>query len=320
MGFRQTEASDCAPGNLSSKGTRLPWSRSHRFSPCWPRSRIRGGLKASCTAYRTSCCSPLWRLSLGRIHTGPSTRSSMSIWPGCARPSTCRGDALRLTRQSEGSSSRWKRTRLSRSSVSVASENGSEELRIAPVCRARSLEQARERRPARLSAQAALLELLAAAAGAGIVPPHILERVNKRQRRVGIGQTGIPRTGGPPLLIPLGRIREGVPARELTNRILQRPDLVVLKARHALGIGQSSPQIPAKVIVAQHHGFDQTTPECLADNTGQRLKADQPDGQHPAAPHKALLLRLQRVIEPEQVGFCLFARDASGGRQVGQHL
>src|SRR3954452_22596823 len=25
-------------------------------------------------------------------------------------------------------------------------------------------------------------------------------------------------------------------------------------------------------------------------------------------------------IEPKQVGFCLFARDASGGRQIGQHL
>src|SRR3954471_13226606 len=75
--------------------------------------------------------------------------------------------------------------------VSVASENGSEELRIAPVCRARSLEQARERRPERLSAQAALLKLLAAAAGAGIVAPNILERVNKRQRRVGKGQMGI---------------------------------------------------------------------------------------------------------------------------------
>ena len=116
MGFQQTEASDSVPGNLSSKGTRLPWSRSHRFSPCWPRSRIHGGLKASCTAYRTSCCSPLWRLSPGRTRTGPSTRSSMSIWPGCARCSTYRGDALRLTRPSEGSSSRWTRTRLSRSS------------------------------------------------------------------------------------------------------------------------------------------------------------------------------------------------------------
>src|SRR3954464_4609366 len=32
------------------------------------------------------------------------------------RPFPCHGDALRLTRQSEGSSSRWKRTQLSRSS------------------------------------------------------------------------------------------------------------------------------------------------------------------------------------------------------------
>ena len=72
--------------------------------------------------------------------------------------------------------------------------------------------------------EAALLELLAAAAWAGIVPPDTLKRVNKRLRRVGKGQTGIPRTGGPPLLILLGRIRESVPARELANRILKRPD------------------------------------------------------------------------------------------------
>src|SRR3954449_12503924 len=97
-------------------------------------------------------------------------------------------------------------------------------------------------------------------------------------------------------------------------------DQDVLETGHARGIGQGSLQIPAKVLVAHHHGVDQTTPERLADNTGQRLKAEQPDGQHPAAPDKALLLRLQRVIEPEQVGFCLFARDASGGRQIGQHL
>src|SRR3954466_12791095 len=114
----------------------------------------------------------------------------------------------------------------------------------------------------------ALLELLAAAARAGIVAPHTLERVNKRQTRVGIGQTGVLRAGGPAVLILLGRIREGVPARELANGILQRPDLVILKARHALGIGQSSLQIPAKVIVAHHHGVDQATPERLADNTG----------------------------------------------------
>src|SRR4051812_34224506 len=43
------------------------------------------------------------------------------------------------------------------------------ELRMAPVCRALSLEQARERRPARLSVQAALLELLAAARGTVLV-------------------------------------------------------------------------------------------------------------------------------------------------------
>ena len=58
----------------------------------------------------------------------------------------------------------------------------------------------------------------------------------------------------------------------------------------------------------------------MADNIGQILKAEQRYGQHPAAPDKALLLRLQRVIEPEQVGFRLVPRDAPGGRQIGQHL
>src|SRR3954471_9557340 len=101
--------------------------------------------------------------------------------------------------------------------------------------------------------EAALLEFLATAARAGIVPPDTLERINRRLGRVGKGQTGIPRTGGPPLLIPLGRIREAVPARELANRILQRPDPVVPKARQPLGISQSSSEIPAKVIVARTH-------------------------------------------------------------------
>src|SRR3954453_8501521 len=114
------------------------------------------------------------------------------------------------------------------------------------------------RRPQSRSMEAALLEFLAPAARAGIVPPDPLERINKRLGRTGKGQTGIPRTGGPPLLIPLARIREGVPARELANRILQRPDPVILEARHTLGIGQSSLQIPAKVVVAHHHGVDQT--------------------------------------------------------------
>src|SRR4051812_20708052 len=123
--------------------------------------------------------------------------------------------------------------------------------------------------------EAALLELLAAAARAGIVPPDTLERVNKRLGHVGKGQTNILRTGGLPRLILLGRIRESVPARELADRILKGSDQVVLKARHPLGISQGSFQIAAKVIVVHHHGFDQTTPEGLADNTGQSLKAKQ---------------------------------------------
>src|SRR5215218_3060427 len=43
----------------------------------------------------------------------------------------------------------------------------------------------------RSSMEAALLELLAAAAGAGIVPADALERVNKRLGHVGKGQTNI---------------------------------------------------------------------------------------------------------------------------------
>src|SRR4051812_38803980 len=128
----------------------------------------------------------------------------------------------------------------------------------------------------------------------------------------------MPRAAGLPRLILLGRIGESVPARELANRILQRPDPVVLKARHPLGISQCSLQIPAKVIVAHHHGFDQTAFEGLADNIGQFLKAEQGYGQHPAAPDKALLLRLPRVIEPEQVGLRLVPRDPSGGREISQ--
>src|SRR3954463_13083707 len=138
--------------------------------------------------------------------------------------------------------------------------------------------------------EAALLELLAAATWAGVVPPHTLERVNNRLGQVGIGQTAMPRAAGPPRLILLGRIGESVPARELADRILQRPDPVVLKARHPLGIGQRSLEVPAKVIVAHHHGFDQTAPEGLTDNIGQFLKAEQSYGQHPAAPDKALML------------------------------
>src|SRR3954468_15484701 len=102
--------------------------------------------------------------------------------------------------------------------------------------------------------QAALFELLAAATWAGVVPPDTLERINKRRRRVCVGQSAMPRTGGPLRPILLGRIGEGVPAREPANRILKRPNQVVVEARHALGIGQGSLEIPAKIIVAHHHG------------------------------------------------------------------
>src|SRR3954466_14302726 len=130
----------------------------------------------------------------------------------------------------------------------------------------------------------ALLELLAAAAWAGIVPADALERVDKRLGHVGKrqtnilrgkGQMNILRTGCPPLLILLGCIRESVPARELADRILKGSDHVVLETGHALGISYGSCQIPAKVIVVHCHGFDQTAPERLADNAGQSLKGKQ---------------------------------------------
>ncbi len=54
--------------------------------------------------------------------------------------------------------------------------------------------------------EAALLELLAAAAWAGIIPPDTLKRISKQLRRVGKGQMITPRTGGLPLLALLGRI------------------------------------------------------------------------------------------------------------------
>src|SRR3954470_101020 len=108
--------------------------------------------------------------------------------------------------------------------------------------------------------EAALLELLAAAAWAGIVPPDTLERINKRLGRVCIGQTGMPRPGGPPRLILLGRIRESVPARELADRILQGPEPIILEPSHALGIRQGPSKIPAKAVVAHDHGINQAAP------------------------------------------------------------
>src|SRR3954469_20254002 len=117
--------------------------------------------------------------------------------------------------------------------------------------------------------EAALLELLATAARAGIVPPDTLERINRRLGHVGKGQTGIPWTGGPPLLIPLGRIREAVPARKFANCILKWLEPVIAETRHALGIRQGPCKIPAKVIVVHHHRFDQT-----AGSFGSRLFED----------------------------------------------
>src|SRR3954468_14924122 len=98
---------------------------------------------------------------------------------------------------SEGYCVRFSTPPLRSLNVSVARQNGSGEL---------SSLQARQRRPERSSVQAALLELLATAARAGIVAPDTLERVNKRLGRIGKGQRSTPRTGGPPLLIPLGCI------------------------------------------------------------------------------------------------------------------
>ena len=89
--------------------------------------------------------------------------------------------------------------------------------------------------------EAALLELFTAATWTGIVSADSLERVGKRKERIGKEQAGISRRGGPPHLIPLGRIRESVPARELANCILERLDPVVMETYHALGIGQGAP-------------------------------------------------------------------------------
>src|SRR4051812_30415778 len=124
-------------------------------------------------------------------------------------------------------------------------DHGSEWLLTAPAYRAVFVQLTRSDVRERSSMEVALLELLAAAAWAGIVPADALERINKRLGHVGKGQTNILRskgqmnilrTGGPSLLILLGCIRESVPARELADRILKGSDHVVLETGHALGI------------------------------------------------------------------------------------
>src|ERR671913_2341675 len=83
--------------------------------------------------------------------------------------------------------------------------------------------------------QAALLELLPAAARARVVAAHALERVDGGQlRRPRLDPRDLTRD--PPRPVLLGRVREGVPARQLPGRILERRDLVVPEARHPLGI------------------------------------------------------------------------------------
>ena len=77
-----------------------------------------------------------------------------------------------------------------------------------------------ETRPEKSSLQAALLELLAAAARAGIVPAHALKGVGSglgQRADKGLGccrsrQTGTQTIEGAPLTIPLGLVLEGVPA------------------------------------------------------------------------------------------------------------
>src|SRR3954470_14907787 len=113
-------------------------------------------------------------------------------------------------------------------------DHGSGWLLTAPAYRAVFVQLTRWGVRERSSMEATLLELLAAAAWAGIVPADALERVNKRLGHVGKGQTNILRTGCPSLLILLGCIRESVPARELANRILKWSDQVVLETGHAL--------------------------------------------------------------------------------------
>src|SRR5215204_3443209 len=92
-------------------------------------------------------------------------------------------------------------------------DHGFEGLLTAPAYRAVFVQLTRSEVRERSSMEAALLELLAAAAWAGIVPADALERVNKRLGHVGKGQMNILRTGCPSLLILLDGIRESVPAR-----------------------------------------------------------------------------------------------------------
>src|SRR4051794_38308206 len=108
--------------------------------------------------------------------------------------------------------------------------------------------------------------------------------VNKRPGRVRIGPMRIPRTVGPPLLSPLGVLRDGVPAREFAEPVLKRPEIVSPETRHALGIAQGQLQPLAIFIEGLRRGFGRIALEGLIDKIEQLLKAELCDGQCPAQP------------------------------------
>src|SRR5688500_13244512 len=96
--------------------------------------------------------------------------------------------------------------------------------------------------------QAALLELPPAAARARVVAAYALARVHGgRPRRPRLDPRDLARDLPRPVL--LGRVREGVPARQLPGRVLERRDLVVPEARDPLGIGERPPEISAEEVM-----------------------------------------------------------------------
>src|SRR3712207_760924 len=77
--------------------------------------------------------------------------------------------------------------------------------------------------PPACSLQAALLELLAATARAGVVAANSPERVDVGLRQRRQRQPRSLRADGVPLAIPLGLLGKAIPARQLANRVVQRP-------------------------------------------------------------------------------------------------
>src|SRR5688500_1420677 len=102
----------------------------------------------------------------------------------------------------------------------------------------------------RHSVQTAFLELFATATRTGIVPADSLERVDRGLGGGGRCEPEPAGAGGAPFLIPLERVREGIPAGQFSDRILEWRDPTVLEACQALRIGERSRQIPAEVVVS----------------------------------------------------------------------